>query len=103
MATINSSSTIDDIEAEYLDTLTYREDADVTKCKRFIAACRALLLKKDSTVNDGQGSVSVRNVRLIENQLHAAENWLAQNDPGFTNDTAASRRVKHFSVQRFRS
>lgn len=51
MAVLSSASTFDEVIAEFMDTMSYREDSSVTKAQRFVTACTYLIVlrPKEST------------------------------------------------------
>lgn len=44
MAVLSSASTFEDVVAEFMDSMSYREDADVAKASRFVTACTYLIV-----------------------------------------------------------
>lgn len=58
MATITSASTLAEIEAAYLDNLSYDTDNSLPKAYAFREAARALRLKRPQSASSGPGSVS---------------------------------------------
>lgn len=62
-------------QAEYLECADYDVTADVGKCRRFIAACRRLLLLTP-TRSASTGSETELDPALIRSQLEAAQVWL---------------------------
>lgn len=63
---ITSSSTLEDIEGEYLDNVDYGDD--LAKAKRFRAAIRALLVRKPSRSQLATMSIQF-DMRLLKEQL----------------------------------
>lgn len=83
MASLSSSSTLEEIEAAYVDNASYAEDRSVTKCLAFTTAARVLLLKLPVSAAKG-GSSSSFSVESIKSELDKAEAWLGAQS---TNDT----------------
>ncbi len=101
---ITSSSTPAEIENEYLDCLSYdTPPGDTAKCHRFIAACRAILLRRPSRMARnaaGGGSQDLTwDLESVRLQLEEAKRWLA-----FSADanTATGGGVSFASFQEFR-
>lgn len=70
---ISSTSTYDEIEAEYLDTLSYEREASVDKAFRHAEACNALRLKRPNESTKGSNSVGY----AVENLIQSAKDALA--------------------------
>lgn len=83
---VNSDSTWDELKAEYKDTSSYDVAADSDLCKRFIVACRLLLVDMQSRAKNGQVEAEM-DPALIAEQLKEAKSWLAGNDPAATVST----------------
>ena len=81
MSSLNSSSTIAEITAAYLDNASYEEDDDASKARAFVTACRLLLLMLPSRSRGGGSEVELDLVR-IENQMQAAQSFLAVHPDG---------------------
>ena len=75
VATLSSSSTLGQVQAEYADTASYAEDGSTDKCRRFITACRILILKtpKKHGTRDSQNEY---NPDLIREEMREAQAWL---------------------------
>jgi len=54
MATIDSTSTVAEITAAYLDNCGYYEDGSPTMAKVFVTACEAMLQRGIAQINDGE-------------------------------------------------
>ena len=78
---ITSASTQAEIVGEYLDNIGYDIDSSASKCKLFIAACRALLVMHPGTWQQDKVSIQYDAVRW-ENQLNEARSWLNANGSG---------------------
>lgn len=81
MATLDSSSTLAEIEAAYLDNVSYEEDNSTSKAAAFITACKMLLLKRPSQMSAG-GSVTFGSQADIQKELDNAKRWLSQKQQG---------------------
>jgi hypothetical protein len=75
---LSSSSTLAQIEAYYLDNASYHESGDGDMCRRFITACRYLLLKMPKMQGTREGQLTLSPELIQTEKLHA-ENWLAAN------------------------
>jgi hypothetical protein len=94
MASLDSSSTLAEIEAAYLDNVSYEEDNSTAKAAAFITACKMLLLKRPSSLSAG-GSVTFGSQSDIRAELEAAQRWLSQSQEGGS--------VKHLDFRNVRS
>jgi len=79
---ITSDSTPAEIEAEYLDCLSYdTPPGDTAKCQRFIDACRAILLRRPARMARnaaGGGSQDLTwDLESVRLQHDEAKRWLA--------------------------
>ncbi len=96
---LDSTSSLQDVLAAYLDNVSYDVDGSVTAAREFIAACRMLLLKVPKRTAHGgrEGTELEVDPQLVERQLADALRWLARND-------TARRRpaVKYRSLETFR-
>ena len=107
MATLSSSSTLAQIQAEYADTASYSEDGDVAKCRRFITACRLLILKTPKSYGTREAQTEY-NPELIREELQEAKFWLERvggETPVPTSAGAADEarpRLTYASMQHFR-
>jgi len=72
---ITGSSTVEEIEKEYLDNSSYGETNDFAKCRLFITACRALIIRLPSTATKGMNSLSYR-LESLQRELERAQEWL---------------------------
>lgn len=79
MASVTSASTVAEIEAAYVDNGSYVEDQSVTKCRAFITAARALLIKLPTVATKGANSLSYR-VESVQRELERAQAWLEARD-----------------------
>lgn len=99
MSSINSTSTLAQVEAAYDDNASYAEDRDPAKCRAFITACRMLIRRYPRATASGQTHTQF-SVDLLTQQLAVAEQWLEAND---TQSPAASGpRVTRVSFEQFR-
>lgn len=76
---VTSASTFAELRAEYEDTASYDVAADTDLCRRFIVACRLLLVRLQSRSKHGDAEVEM-DPELISSQLDDAKAWLAGND-----------------------
>lgn len=78
---ITSASTPAEIEDEYLDCLSYdTPPGDTAKCHRFIAACRAILLRRPSRMARAAGGGSQDlswDIESVRMEMDRAQRWLA--------------------------
>lgn len=81
MATLDSTSTLAEIEAAYLDNVSYEEDNSTSKATAFITACKMLLLKRPSSMSAG-GSVTFGSQADIRAELDNAIQWLNAKQQG---------------------
>ena len=72
MATLGSSSTLDEIKDAYADNASYIEDDSVAKAKIFVTACTLLLLRIPKDASQGGGERVVMNPELLEKQRSEA-------------------------------
>lgn len=77
---LDSTSTMAQIEAAYDDNASYAEDANVTKCRLFITACRMLLRRMPAEIEQAaQASARLKlSPELIQAEKKSAEDWLAR-------------------------
>ena len=91
MSSIDSTSTIAHIEAAYMDNLSYEEDGSVAKCKAFVTACRAWLVKHPRSQAHAGEELQL-NVEAVSEALKEARAWLSVNrgvtDGGYGMKTA---------------
>lgn len=78
MATLSSSSTLQEIENEYLDTVSYEEDSSISKARRFITACEMLLLLRPSQMASGGQLTYGDQAQLARKAEHARQFVAAQ-------------------------
>ena len=94
VATLDSSSTLDQVQAAYDDNASYYEDNDITKCRQFITACRFLLRRIPKSSKHGEQSIDL-NPELIRQELIDAQNWLKGKE-------GRNAGVKHLDLRGFR-
>ncbi len=75
MATLASSSTFDEIKAEYKTAASYHESDDVALARRFVTAIRFLLLDLPKGLSSAPGSVS-HNPELLQQELATALDFI---------------------------
>src|SRR5688500_6874875 len=100
MSTINSTSTLAQVQAAYDDNASYAEDASVAKCRAFLTACRILLRRMPAQTGTREAQLQL-NPGLIQKEMQAAQAWLEAHDTGPTS-TAAGPRVTRVSFENFR-
>lgn len=77
MAVLDSTSTMAQIDAEIADTISYREDADIAKCRRFITAVELKSLRLSQSAADGSRMVS-NDLGHYRELAREAKEWLAR-------------------------
>jgi hypothetical protein len=97
MSSLNSSSTLAQIEAAYTDNASYSEDNSVAKGRAFVTACRLLLLKYPKCTGTPQAELETA-IDLIQKEKKSAEEWLASHDTG-PGSTAAGPRITRVSFE----
>lgn len=94
---IDSTSSIDDVIAQYVDNANYET---LAAAKLFRHACRVLLLKMPAQVSQDRGGLSL-SPALVAAELKKVEQYI-----GATPDTTASSTgaggVRHFDLSNFR-
>lgn len=83
MSTINSTSTDADIRAAYLDNCTYSEDGSVDKAKAFVSACRAMIVR-GITVIDQAGERLEMSPPALQREITEANRFVGLNSAGRT-------------------
>lgn len=78
MATLDSSSTLAEIEAAYLDNVSYEEDASAPKARAFVTACKMLLLLRPSQLAAG-GNVQFGDQAQLRAELERAQQYVDAN------------------------
>lgn len=90
MATLSSTSTLEEINAAYDDNSSYHEDASTAKAAAFITACRFLLRRTAKrAASGGRGGQELEHeTRLLREEMESASKWLArQSGSGGTGQT----------------
>lgn len=100
MSTLNSSSTLAEIEAAYADNASYAEDNSVAKARAFVTACRLLVLKYPKSTGTPQAELTTA-IDLVQAEKKAAEKWLESHDTG-SSSTAGGPRVTRVSFENSR-
>ena len=100
MSTLNSASTLAQIEASYADNASYAEDNSVAKCRAFITACRLLVLKYPRSTGTPQAELTTA-IDLVQKEKKAAEEWLEAHDTGPAS-TSSGPRVTRVSFENSR-
>lgn len=95
--TVDSSSTLDEVEAEYDDTASYLVDGSVEKARRFEVAVRILIRRVADEKSHGSSRLARReNLRLLQKELEDVRGWLR------ANDTNRRPRAVHGDMSHFR-
>lgn len=94
---LTSASSLDDVIASYTNNASYAEDDSITKAKRFITACRIMLIKRPSSMTKGSNQLNF-NLQVIEEELRRAQIWLEARDP----DSNAGPTVTRPNFNNFR-
>lgn len=76
MATLSSTSTLDQVKAAYDDNSGYQVDANVTECQNFIQAC-VILLRRLPLEASKEGQTLRLSLDSIAAELKLARTWLA--------------------------
>lgn len=95
MSSINSSSTLAQVQAAYDDNASYAEDNDVSKARAFLTACRILMRRtpRESGTREGHMTLSVD---LLKDQITDVQGWLAANDPSLTGPVVTNVNFQNF-------
>ena len=72
MSTINSTSTLAQIEAAYDDNASYPENNSAAECRLFVTACRILLRRMPAQTGTREAQ-PLLNPGLIQQQMKAAQ------------------------------
>lgn len=98
---LDSTSTLDEIEAAYADNASYQETGDVTKAKAFVTACRLLLLKLPKLISQGGNQIAL-SPDLIRKEMTQAQLFVSANGGSSSGGgTGASQAVRHGSFENF--
>lgn len=97
---VDSASTFAELRAEYEDTASYDVASDADLCRRFIVACRLLLVRLQSKSKHGDAEVEM-DPTLIQGQLEEAKAWLSGNDATASVSTTPGS-VRQLKVENFR-
>ncbi|HEX8911075.1 MAG TPA: hypothetical protein VF796_01865 [Humisphaera sp.] len=81
MAALNSTSTLAEIEAAYMDNASYAEDGSAAKARAFVTACRLLILKTPKMTGTREAQLTL-SPELLAGQIDEANAWLASNGGG---------------------
>lgn len=79
MSTLNSSSTLAEINAAYDDNASYYEDNSVAKARAFVTACTMLIRRLCNSVQRGDSQLQ-KNVADLREERKTAEEFLATAD-----------------------
>lgn len=94
---LDSTSTLAEIEAAYDDNASYEEHGSTAKCRLFITAVRLLVRRYRRKIQRGSGTVIETEIALLQKELERAQTWLLKND---TSTSGGS--VRHVSFESFR-
>ena len=95
MPTLDSTSSLDDVVDELMNTASWREQRSVALAKRFVTAATIWLLTNPQNSSHGRSSVAF-DQNQIADLKRQAEQFISQND-------RAGGGVKHLSLRRVRS
>jgi hypothetical protein len=101
MSTLNSSSSLEEIEDAYDDNASYSEDGSVAKCLAFVTACRLLLRRMPKRQGNREGDLEL-SPELIQKDMDRAQEWAQANADGNAAGSSAAPRVVVGSFRRFR-
>ena len=79
MASINSTSTLTQVQDAYDDNASYAEDDSISKARAFGTAARILLRRLPTESRQGTASVR-RQMDLIQKEIMDARSWLQMRD-----------------------
>jgi hypothetical protein len=97
---IDSSSTLEAVQAAYDDAASYAEDNSITKARAFVTACRILLRRMPRSSGD-QVSHLALSPELIQAEIERGMQWIAANDTGVSGSAGPGTTRSDF--QNFRS
>lgn len=97
MSTLNSNSTLAEIEAAYDDNASYEEDGSVSKAKAFVTACRMLVRRYRKVMQRGSGTRIENDIARVQEELKRASTYVAQHDTAGNGGGA-----KYVSFENFR-
>ena len=101
MSGITSASTIDQVEAAYIDNASYAEEGSVAKARAFVTACRVLLLKMPKETGSRDSRLTL-NPELIHQEMSLAQDWINASDSGASSSQAGGPNVSRMSFEEFR-
>lgn len=94
MATLDSSSTLQNALDQHADNLSYRSQGSVSMAHLFVEACEWLIARLPE--EHSKSGVSTRmSIKALEEQRKAALDWISRNQ-------TSTPRVKFMSVEGFR-
>jgi hypothetical protein len=100
MSSINSTSTLAEVQAAYDDNASYAEDGDVAKCKSFITACRILIRRTPKESGSREAHMALTPDLLLK-EIERAEEWQEAHDTSSSTSTGGPR-VTRASFENFR-
>jgi hypothetical protein len=101
MSSINSSSTLVEVENAYDDNASYAEDGSVAKAKAFITACRLLIRRLPAEASSRESHLRL-SPDLIRKEMEAAQAYVAANDTGTSGSGSSGPAVTVVSFENFR-
>lgn len=79
MAFVNSTNTLEEINAARMDNADYEASGSVEKAKNFFVACEVYLVKHADAVRNGEVSAE-EDYRKIRESITEAKKWWRAND-----------------------
>lgn len=97
MSDLSSANNIGEIKAAYANNASYVEDGSPAKARKFITACRMLIMRlpKRVSVGGGQGEEVELEVRTLQDQIGDAQRFL-------TTANVAAAPTRCYSIEHFR-
>lgn len=78
MTRLNGSSSPAEILREYGDTASYSLTGDVALARRFVVACRLILMRVPQRTSKGDNEIELPDARLVREEKDQAEQFIAQ-------------------------
>lgn len=75
---LDSNSSLQDVQASYMDNASYLECNDADKARAFVTACRMLLILLPRETSRMNGRI-VLSPDLVQREMHTAIQWLQLN------------------------
>lgn len=97
MSTLDSTSTLAEVQAAYDDNASYEEEGSLAKAAAFVTACR--ILRRRILRVSQQGSTRAEiDPATLQVELQAAQRWIAANSA----NAAAGGGTRFSSFEEFR-